>query len=508
MDSRSFTFPKGEYFFGDLGYLFPHPNYPTILNDDWMDICDNDEGDWEYKNKDYFLFDTGGDGYFLNHRGGESLPVDSGSLGLMQTEVIDSEILDKAKGIIFNAEHELRIDVQGEEGRTVGVHIYQKRNKYYFKDDAIFIAIDEEEIDESYFLSRCPKFAKGDENNELFSLEETEEDDDKEEDNNPTNIIKKCTEQIEFNPRDYSPYLERARTKKSLKDYNGAINDFKKAVQLNKSIAGYVYRELGELQVKLGDIKKAINSYSKGIKLNANNLIYYCRRGYARYTIGEHNEAVEDCKKAISINKEYAPAFYTLGLIKRRLGEHQEAIENFTKASNLGKNNRLLSAIEDHIILASINMNYGHLNANQNYINIAFEEYQKAIDIDEDNREIYFNRAADRLISGDKQGACNDWMRGSDLGDKDAIKLLKDLDQKPEIYNEENGDQFIKNGMEKYKSRDYEEAIKEFTKAIDIDPENADAYFKRGNAKNQLGDTKGASEDKNKSNEINLSYMQ
>ena len=99
-------------------------------------------------------------------------------------------------------------------------------------------------------------------------------------------------------------------------------------------------------------------------------------------------------------------------------------------------------------------------------------------------------------------------MKGSDLGDKDAIKLLKDFDQKPEIDNEENGDQFIKNGMEKYKSGDYEAAIKEFTKAIDIDPENADAYFKRGNAKNQLGDTKGASEDQNKSNEINLSYMQ
>ncbi len=51
MDSRSFTLPKGEYFFGDLGYLFPHPNYPTVLNTEWIEIfCANEEGaceDWK-----------------------------------------------------------------------------------------------------------------------------------------------------------------------------------------------------------------------------------------------------------------------------------------------------------------------------------------------------------------------------------------------------------------------------------------------------------------------------
>ena len=38
MNSRSLKFPKGEYFFGDLCSLFPHPNYPTTLNKDWIDI--------------------------------------------------------------------------------------------------------------------------------------------------------------------------------------------------------------------------------------------------------------------------------------------------------------------------------------------------------------------------------------------------------------------------------------------------------------------------------------
>ena len=49
MESRSFKLPKGEYYFGDLSYLFPHPNYPTEQNKEWIDIFSaNDEGDWDY----------------------------------------------------------------------------------------------------------------------------------------------------------------------------------------------------------------------------------------------------------------------------------------------------------------------------------------------------------------------------------------------------------------------------------------------------------------------------
>ena len=70
MNSRSLKFPKGEYFFGDLANVIPSGDWSYIF-------CANDEGDWEYKNKDYFLFNTGADGYFLNHRSGESVPVDS-----------------------------------------------------------------------------------------------------------------------------------------------------------------------------------------------------------------------------------------------------------------------------------------------------------------------------------------------------------------------------------------------------------------------------------------------
>ena len=43
-------------------------------------------------------------------------------------------------------------------------------------------------------------------------------------------------------------------------------------------------------------------------------------------------------------------------------------------------------------------------------------------------------------------------------------------------------------GAEKYEQGDYQGAIADFTRAIEINPRYADAYLKRGNAKDELGD--------------------
>ena len=447
MDSRSFTFPKGEYFFGDLGYLFPHPNYPSILNDDWIDIfCENDEGDWDYKDKEYLLLNTGGDGYFFNHRGGESLPVDSGSLGLIPTEVVDPEILNKAKGIIFDADHELKIDVQGEAGRTVGFHIYQKREEYFFEDEAILIVIDKDEIDESYFTSKCPKFSDGYEDYVLFDLEEDEEDETElEEEDTNEKVIEKCSREIDANPKGYAPYLERANARKKMGDKKGALKDLLKVVKLDTYEYINFMLEVANLQMELGDKKGALNSLDKGIEKNPTNLFLICKKSFLQHTMGYDKEAIKGLQELISKNKEYAPAHYELGLIQRRLDNHNEVIENYTKALNLSNNNRSLLPLQRNILLGSININYGYQNRNQGYIEMGFEEYEKAIesievlfnsDVPLDSftkeaiysspREIYFNRAGDRYLLGDLKGACEDWKKAAELGDEDAVKLLEE----------------------------------------------------------------------------------
>lgn len=52
--------------------------------------------------------------------------------------------------------------------------------------------------------------------------------------------------------------------------------------------------------------------------------------------------------------------------------------------------------------------------------------------------------------------------------------------------------------QEKYGLEDYQGAIQDYNKVIELDPENVDAYHNRGLAKSDLGDLEGAIQDYNK----------
>ena len=61
-------------------------------------------------------------------------------------------------------------------------------------------------------------------------------------------------------------------------------------------------------------------------------------------------------------------------------------------------------------------------------------------------------------------------------------------------------------GVDKYEQSDYQGAIADFTKVIEIYPQNADAYNNRGTAKDVLEDYQGAIADFSKAIEINPEY--
>jgi signal transduction histidine kinase len=66
---------------------------------------------------------------------------------------------------------------------------------------------------------------------------------------------------------------------------------------------------------------------------------------------------------------------------------------------------------------------------------------------------------------------------------------------------------FFDNGVSKTQAEEYKAAISDYTKAIKINPEYADAYFYRGCAKQKLGDFKGAISDFTKAIKVNPNYV-
>lgn len=85
--------------------------------------------------------------------------------------------------------------------------------------------------------------------------------------------------------------------KHELEDYNGAIVDYNKAIELDPN-DGVSYNNKGLTKYQLEDYYGAILDFTKAIELNPNDVVSYNNRAYTREMVGDLNGACLDFKKA------------------------------------------------------------------------------------------------------------------------------------------------------------------------------------------------------------------
>jgi tetratricopeptide (TPR) repeat protein len=81
---------------------------------------------------------------------------------------------------------------------------------------------------------------------------------------------------------------------------------------------------------------KAIADYTKAIEINPNDAEAYNNRGLAYGSKKEYDKAIADYTKAIEINPKYAEAYYNRGLAYFLKKEYDKAWEDVYKAQGLG----------------------------------------------------------------------------------------------------------------------------------------------------------------------------
>lgn len=246
--------------------------------------------------------------------------------------------------------------------------------------------------------------------------------------------------------------------KKKLELYTFALNLNEKFLDawINR---GLVYNELG-------DYEKSISDYNKAIEIDSKCALAFNNRGYTRFKQKDYQGALEDYNKAILLNPKFQMAldnkallfqtvcikddkdfnekyYLSLGIADVNEGNFHEAISSLDEALTLNPNSEV-AYFYKAICFHSLNRTAE-----------AYENYTKAIELNKNMVDAYFNRGQLLFKTNPKQ-ALDDFVSAVALDSKfiDAYysiaAIQKNLGQ-------------------------YKEAIKNLDKIIELEPQAVNA---------------------------------
>lgn len=184
-----------------------------------------------------------------------------------------------------------------------------------------------------------------------------------------------------FEKETYAPaYLGRGMIKFKQKQYSYAIQDIEQGLKLSKyqKIEDDIYTSLAQSKYETGDFKSAIKVFDTLVKRNAKNEYALTYRGASKININDFSGAIKDLDEVIKLNPKSYIAYNFRGTAKGGLKQNIEAIKDF----------------------------------------------DQCIKIKIDYPSVYVNRAAIRMASKDRKGACEDLNKADQLGSDIAYKYI------------------------------------------------------------------------------------
>ena len=150
------------------------------------------------------------------------------------------------------------------------------------------------------------------------------------------------------NPNYFIFYYNRGLVYLYLEQYELAIQDCDKALELNSNFAP-TYINRGIIYFELGNYESAFNDYNKAIEYKPDYVNAYLDRGLILGTKGRFDEALYDFNKVIEYDKNQSMAYYGRGLIYYEEGEYEKALNDLNRAKALGdtKAQEVITEIND-----------------------------------------------------------------------------------------------------------------------------------------------------------------
>ncbi len=106
--------------------------------------------------------------------------------------------------------------------------------------------------------------------------------------------------------------------------YNEALDEYKKAIEINPSNSSYYY-SMGYNLNNLGKYDEALEYLNKAIELDPSVANYYICKSHSLFSLGNFKDCIEECDKALQVEAEYMPALRNKAWAFYKLGKLEEA---------------------------------------------------------------------------------------------------------------------------------------------------------------------------------------
>ena len=245
--------------------------------------------------------------------------------------------------------------------------------------------------------------------------------------------------------------------------------------------------------------EQAINKFTRALSLDPNHTDAYVWRSDAYIQLGQYQQTIEDCTQIISIDPDNIPAYVRRGFARLSLEEYQQSLEDSNRAISLIS--LTFNQTDTNSWLSQAYAQQGDAHQSLGNSNEAIENYQKSLDIvpNDDLRakldalnnaknhlfDQYFNQGITLVNQGNySQEAIEQFTR--------ALSL-----------NPNHADAYVWRGYVYHCLNKYQEVIDNCNQAIRLNPNHANAYINRATAYNYLKNYEQALNDSNQAIRLN-----
>ncbi|MDJ0578701.1 serine protease [Crocosphaera sp.] len=339
-------------------------------------------------------------------------------------------------------------------------------------------------------------------------------------------------------------YFCEGRIHDALGNYEQSINAYNKLIEFDSTDTDY-YILRGGLYRLLKNDPKAIADYTKAIELDPQNDLLYFVRGNYYFLASQGELAVKDMSKAIEIKPDKAQYYYDRAKVKIHfLKDYEGAMEDVNEAIKLKPNYASAYSSRAEIHNGNLLQQMRELQSNTNlteqekfekavpiiklYLSQAIADLDKAIEIAPKYGGAYYERGNYMLIIASVSNKKDQLVQNALKDFNKAIELMNDptpgtyklwIGELPEDFEMfsshilqklemDNNDGTLyafvyrDRGNLLLKMNDTQGALEDYTKAISLDPENADLYKERSEVYRRLNEPEKAREDANKAIEL------